>query len=118
LQRKGHELAVLLRSMIEILQEFGARIEVPGDHVSSGRTFANVALSEGDQPRDRPIIVIHAGTQAPKDVMTAVRYRGAWYWIDDGDFASKRAFTFLLLFFSLLETGVQAQAPVLTLPVQ
>lgn len=118
LQRNGNELAVLSRSMIEILQEFGARIEVPADHISSGRTFANVAVREGDLPRDLPIIVIHAGRQAPKDAMTAVRYRGAWYWIDDGDFASKRAFTFLLLFFSLLETGVQSQAPVLTLPVQ
>lgn len=118
LQRSGNELAVLSRSMIEILQEFGARIEVPSDHVSSGRTLATVEVSESDQPRDRPIIRIHAGTKAPDDALTAVRYRGSWYWIDDGDFSSKRAFTFLLLFFSLLETGVQSQAPILTLPVQ
>jgi hypothetical protein len=38
------------------------------------------------------------------------------YWIDDHDFAAKRAFTFLILFFSLAETGAPAQAPVLTIP--
>jgi hypothetical protein len=45
-----------------------------------------------------------------------VQYRGTWHWIDDGDIASKRVFTFLMLFFSLAETGVTPQAPVLTVP--
>jgi len=118
LQRTGNELAVLSRSMIEILQEFGARIEVPSDHINKGRTLANVQTGEGDQSRDRPMIRILAGAKAADDAFAAVRYRDTWYWIDDGDFYSKRAFTFLLLFFSLLETGVQQQAPLLTLPVQ
>jgi hypothetical protein len=47
-----------------------------------------------------------------------VRNRGSWYWIDDGDFKSKRAVAFLLLFFSLAESGVVPTAPVLTIPVQ
>jgi hypothetical protein len=118
LQRSGHELAVLSRSMIEILQEFGAQIEVPINHVSSGRTLANVQVSAGDQLRDRPIIHIHVGTTSPGNTFTAVHYGDSWYWIEDGDFYSKRAFTFLLLFFSLLETGVQPQVPILTLPLQ
>src|SRR5262249_61492243 len=33
-------------------------------------------------------------------------YRGTWYWVDDHDFAAKRSFTFLLLFFSLAGGGV------------
>ena len=117
-QRSGNELAVLSRSMIEILQEFGARIEVPSQHIGEGRTLANVPVGGIDQPRDHPIIRIRAGATAANDAFAAVQYRGSWYWIDDGDFNSKRAFTFLLLFSSLLETGVQSQAPLLTLPVQ
>ncbi len=54
----------------------------------------------------------------PGDAFTAVHYRGTWYWISDNDRASKRALTFLLLFFSLAETGVVSEAPVLTIPVQ
>ena len=45
-----------------------------------------------------------------------MRYQDTWYWIDDGDYASKTAFTSLLLFFALAESSVQPQAPLLTLP--
>ena len=54
--------------------------------------------------------------RATLDAYAAVEYHGTWYWIDDRDFAAKRAFTFLMMFFSLAETGVVAQAPVLTIP--
>ena len=42
------------------------------------------------------------------------RYLGIGF--PDGDFASKRIFSFLMIFFSLAETGVTPQAPVLTVP--
>ncbi len=118
LQRSANELAVLSRSMLEILLELAARIEVPTQHATDGRTFANVEIGPDAHPRDRPIVHIHAGASPPGDAFAVVRYQGVSYWIDDRDYSSKRAFTFLLLFFALAETGVQPQAPVLTLPVQ
>jgi len=45
------------------------------------------------------------GTEAPADAYAAVPYKGYWYWIDDTDIASKRTFTFLMILFSLAETG-------------
>jgi len=118
LQRSANELAVLSRSMLEILHEIAARIEVPSEHAAVGRTFPNVELGPEVQPRDLPIVRIHSGTTPPENSFAAVRYQDTSYWIDDRDYSSKRAFTFLLLFFALAETGVQPQAPVLTLPVQ
>jgi hypothetical protein len=61
---------------------------------------------------------IRSGTSVPPAPFAAVRYRDSWYWIDDGDLSSKRSLTFLLLFFSLAETGAVPEAPVLTIPVQ
>ena len=116
LPRGPGEIALLTRSMAEILLEVAAGIEVPADHVAQGRTAAATRLAGSEDPRDRPFVRIRSSASPPGDSYAAVRYRGTWYWIDDGDFASKRIFSFLLIFFSLAETGVTPQAPVLTVP--
>ena len=59
---------------------------------------------------------IRSGAEAPADAYAAVTYKGHWYWIDDTDIASKRIFTFLMILFSLAETGQAAAAPVVTVP--
>jgi hypothetical protein len=116
LPRSSDELAVLSRSMLEILLEVSAGIEVPDDHVSQGRTRPATRRADAENPRDRPLIQIHSGANAPASPFTAVRYRDTWYWVDDADLGSKSIFAFLMMFFSLAETGVTPQAPVLTLP--
>lgn len=102
--------------MSEILLEVGVGIEVPPDHIAQGRTAAATRVSSAENPRDRPLIRIQSSASPPADNYAAVRYRGTWYWISDGDLASKRVFTFLMIFFSLAETGVTPQIPVLTVP--
>jgi len=44
------------------------------------------------------------------EAYVSVRYRDRWFWIDDRDVCSKMVFSFLMLAFSLTETG-SAQAP-------
>jgi hypothetical protein len=110
-------VTVLSRSMLEILLEVAAGIDVPGAHVSAGRTATATRLADAENMRDRPLIRILSGPTPPTSSFDAVHYRGTWYWIDDNDFGSKRIFTFLMLFFSLAETGATPQAPVLTIPV-
>jgi hypothetical protein len=114
--RSDNEIAVLSRSMIEILLEIGAGIDVPGADVAGGRTAPSSRVADATNAFDRPLIQIRSGTAAPADPFTAVHYRNVWYWITDDDLNSKRVFTFLLLFFSLAETGVAPAAPVLTIP--
>jgi hypothetical protein len=65
---------------------------------------------------DKSPAQIHAGTDAPADAYVAVQYKGYWHWIDDTDIASKRIFTFLMILFSLAETGQTTAAPVVTVP--
>jgi hypothetical protein len=42
-------------------------------------------------------------------------YRDHWYWSDDQDIVSKRAFTFLTVLFTLSESGQKIQPPILTI---
>lgn len=116
-QRSDKELAVLSRSMLEILIELALGIDVPAEHVAERRTVPSARLANAENPRERPLVRILSGPAAPPDAFSAIRYRNTWYWINDGDFASKRVFTMLMIFFSLAETGVTPQVPALTIPV-
>jgi hypothetical protein len=102
--------------MLEILLEVAYGIDVPEAHVSEGRTAAATRFASAQNLHGRPLIHVHSSASQPPKPFSAVRYRDTWFWIDDSDLGSKRVFTFLMMFFSLAETGVVAQAPVLTLP--
>ncbi len=117
LPRNDKEIALLSRSMLEILLEVSVGIDVPGAHVAEGRTSPATRLADAQNLRDRPLINVHSGATSPSSPFAAVHYRNTWYWISDDDLVSKRIFTFLMLFFSLAETGVTPQSPVLTIPV-
>ena len=96
--------------------QLGFGIDLPAGHATDGR-----ALPGQWKPGDveaKPLVKIHSGTQAPADAYAAVPYKGYWYWIDDTDIASKRSFTFLMILFSLAETGQTTAAPVVTVPTR
>lgn len=115
--RQKDELAILSRSMLEILGNISAAIMVPEQDVKDGRTFANLDESVFG-PEGSSRIKIQSGTTSPDKAYAAVRYGDTWFWISDQDLVSKRAFSFLSLFFALAETGTVPAAPQLTIPVQ
>jgi hypothetical protein len=115
-QAAPNEIAILSRSMVEILVEIAAGVEVPPQDIAAGRTLASREVPQAAAPEDRPIVAIHSGADRPSSAYAAVRYQGTWFWIGNDDFAAKRAFTFLMMFFALAETGAPGQAPVLTIP--
>lgn len=112
--RGGAEIAMITRSMLEIMLELGFSVELPEAHARDGRTLAGrgqpgAAVSGG-------LVRIRSGTEAPADAYAAVSYRGHWFWIDGNDIASKSTFTFMLILFSLAETGQSASVPLVTVP--
>jgi len=111
------EVAMLTRSIMDILIEISAQIEVPPEHTAEGRTYATpVRVGQGEE-QIHPYCRILSGTKKPPDAFAAVKNRGHWYWIDDRDRYSKGRFTFLMILFSLAETGGAAQAPLITVPI-
>lgn len=114
-QRDDREIAILTRSMLEILLDMSSYISVPPAHVTEHRAapgFVDVATVEGL----KPLIRVLSGTEKPLDAFVAIRYRDHWYWIEDRDLASKGVFSFLMFLFTLTETGGSQASPVLTVP--
>jgi hypothetical protein len=116
LRSGGGEIALLTRSIMEILVELSAGIDVPAQHLSEGRARPSFDAAEERGPHPATFARIRSGSEQPQDAYVAVRYRNYWFWVDDRDLASKRAFSFLRIFSSIAETGVAPQLPVLTIP--
>jgi len=109
------EIAMQTRSMLQIMILLATKIDVPPEHIAEGRTIP--ALSAGGQaPGYSKLMNVHYSKERPADAFTAVKYRDYWYWVDDRDFRTKRTFAFLMILFSLTETGGKEGLPLVTIP--
>ena len=110
------ELAVNSRSMLQILMAFASYVEVPAAHLEDRSAVPPLAVAAGE--RSNEVVQIHSGTEEPANAYAAVRYRDHWFWIDDGDWQTKRALTAVMFFFTLAGTGAGENLPLVTIPAQ
>jgi len=110
------EIALLTRSVLEILTDLSSYIDVPAANVEQKRTFPSPAPELVNGAPVPGLIRILSSPQKPDDAFAAVPYRQDWYWIDDKDFPSKRLFTFIMFLFTLTDTGERQGAPIVTIP--
>jgi hypothetical protein len=110
------ELAVNSRSMLQIMGAFASYLDVPEAHLKERRAVPAFENAAPEGRRDG--VRIHSGKAKPADAFAAVPYRGHWFWIDDGDWQTKRALTAVMFFFTLAETGSPERLPLITIPAQ
>ena len=109
------EIALLSRSILEVLVDLSADIEVPASDVQEKRvspTFEEKAAGE----KVRPLVRIQSSSEKPGDAFVSIPYRKSYFWIDDKDLMSKKIFSFLMFVFTLVETGEKGAAPIVTIP--
>jgi hypothetical protein len=111
------EIAVLTRSVLQVLVDFASYIDVPESDVAEGRVYRPLRTPE-QLALFPPLFKVENGLDAPPDAYVSVRYRNSRYWIDDRDQQSKSLFNSILLLFSLTETAQASTAPVVTIPVK
>jgi hypothetical protein len=106
------QVAFLTRSILGVLSQLAIQVDVPPVDIEQHRTLptvGNIGLEK------RPVVIIHSGKAAPADTFTSVRYHQTWFWIDNGDFDSKLAFTALQILLALARTA-NAPGAILTIP--
>ena len=114
--RDDKEIAILTRSILEVLIDVSADIEVPAAHVEEkrvGSTHVEEAVKDG---KILPLVRIHSSSEKHKDAFVSIQYRDTYFWIDDRDLMSKKIFSFLMFVFTLVETGEKGTAPIVTVP--
>lgn len=112
-----NEIAVLTRSILQVMIDLASFIEVPAADIAEGRVFAPQRSAEQQRLFPAPLAV-RQGASAPPDAYAAVPYRNNWYWIDDRDQRSKQILSFLMVMFSLTEGAPAQGAPVVTIPAR
>ena len=111
-----NELAVNSRSMLQIMSAFASYLDVPESDVKEHRAVPGFETASPDSRKEA--VRIYSGKDKPVEPFAAVRYRGHWFWIDDGDWITKRALTAVMFFFTLAETGTPGNLPLITIPAQ
>ena len=107
------EIAVVTRSVLHVIMGLSTRADLPAGDVEEGRATPGIP----DTERSRGFR-IHSSPDEPGDAFVSVRYRDAWFWIDDRDLMSKRAFAFVLLLFTMTDSDTNVSAPQLTISAQ
>jgi hypothetical protein len=111
------EVAVLTRSILHLMQTMASQIDVPAEHLVQTRAVPGWE-DEIDTAGVTRLITIRSSNSKPADSFAAIDYRGHWFWIDDKDLKSKRVFAFMMMLFTLAETGEKENLPLITIPAQ
>ena len=113
---RDDEIDMMTRSMLQIMLEFAAVVQVPQSDVEQGKATPGLADTQAAGALIGPPLRVLVADTPPKDADVAVQYDNRWFWIADTDIQSKYTFAIIMLLFSIADTGVRGSAPVVTIP--
>jgi hypothetical protein len=111
------EIAVITRSMMQQMATMASQVDVPLADVKEGRAAPGWESMPSNSHALRLIQVKSCGMK-PSDAFVSIHYRNHWFYIDDHDLKSKRVFSFMMMLFTLADTGERENLPLITIPAQ
>ena len=114
---KSDEIAIVTRSMLQVMLELGILAQVPENDITGGRATPGAAGPPSPvAPAAGPLLNIRSSASPPPKSYVAIPYKGRWFWIGEDDIRSKSLFTSVMLLFSISDVGVRSAPPVVTVP--
>jgi hypothetical protein len=115
--RNDTEIAFLTRSMLDMLTETAAGVDIPAAHLTDGRVTKPLMGNAEGRINIQQLVHVHSSEHKPdaKDTFAAIQYQGYWFWVDERDLNSKRGLSFLMALFTLASPGTSIAPPVLTI---
>ena len=108
---KPDTVAVLTKSILDMMVDLARQVDVPQVHIDEGRTMPTFV----DTGLGGPLFRVQSSLEEPEMPYVAIRDRGYWYYIDDRDLMSKRTFGVVQILLSLTDAGEQAKGPVVSI---
>ena len=113
---KPDEISMMTRSMLQVMLELAAGVQVPQSDVSEHKVNPGLVEGQARAPQATPAVNIQSGKTEPTDTSVAVQYAGRWFWISDMDIRSKDMFGAVMLLFSISDIGFKGNGPIVTVP--
>jgi hypothetical protein len=113
----NREIAMQSLPVMQLLSFLAARVEIPEKDISEGRASPGVREATGNMD-DKGRFAVKCSDNKPQDAFVSVAYRNRWFWVDDRDLESKRSISFIMLIFTLADTGKHESLPQVTIPAQ
>jgi len=114
------ELPVQIRSLNGVLFYLGQGIQVPPAHAQRGivKTYKDEQGQVVDRHEEtKDLLDVRCSVMRPAGAYVAVRYRGYWFHLEDGNTDSKDTFSLLLILCALQSGDAKSAQPLLTLPI-
>jgi len=108
------ELSLSTRSLVQMMGALSCGVTIPPPHVERRLAPPMPAVPSEDQL----FLRVQSGPKAPAGAFAAVPYEGAWFWIANDDWRSKRTVSSVLFFFTLSNAGGSNGPPMITIPTQ
>jgi len=113
---RDDEIAMMTRSMLQVMLELAADVQVPQPDVVSGRAAPGQVELQASAAGPTSSMNILCGNEAPPRASIAVQYNRQWFWIPDTDFHSKAVFAAVMMLFSIADVGLKGGGPIVTVP--
>jgi hypothetical protein len=113
---KDDEIAMMTRSMVQVMLELAADIQVSKTDVVLGRVAPGQIQLQARAAGLVPAVNILCGNEEPPNASVAVQYNRQWFWIADTDFHSKAVFATVMMLFSISDVGIKGGGPIVTIP--
>ena len=110
------ELGVGSRSMLQIMAAMASYTDVPEADLKEQRALPSLQSTNSVAKNDP--VRIKCSKEKPADAFAAVHYRNQWFWVDDRDWRTKRAFTAIMFLFTMAENSGEEKLPLVTIPAQ
>jgi len=111
------EVAVITRSLLHLMQAMSLQVEVPAQDLAESRAVPGFADASANSSSRYPFSISSSDAE-PDNAFVEIFYRDHWFWVDDRDLRSKRAFAFMMMLFTLADSGEKESPPLITIPAQ
>jgi hypothetical protein len=112
---KKNEIAIMTRSMLDVLTNLSGYIEIPAEDAKERRAFASQQASQVAGHPLPPLLRVHSNSTR-EEIFVAIDYHGRKFWIDDRDIDTKMTFSSLMFLFTLVESDEKSAGPAVTIP--